>query len=54
MLKQKFLLFFLILCFGCQKKSDTFEFVFDDKKIAVSFSYFIFCKKIKIIENGEL
>lgn len=32
MLKQKFLLFFLVLFFGCQKKSDTFDFVFDSKR----------------------
>ena len=36
MSKPIFLLFFLLLCFGCQKKNDTFEFVFDDRKIVVS------------------
>jgi hypothetical protein len=36
MLKQKILLFFLVLCAGCQKKNDTFVFVFDDKEVAIS------------------
>ena len=34
--KQKFLLFFLLLCLGCQKKNNTFEFIFDNKEIVVS------------------
>jgi len=36
MLKRKVLLFFLVLCFGCQKKNGTFEFAFDDRKIVIS------------------